>query len=202
MYKVFINERAITLTDKYEDYKSNYDCLFLNYEGANEALFDSVELLSSSDVVSELCVYTNDLDKLWTNFKERYKMIEAAGGIVVKDGKVLLIMKNAHWDLPKGKIDGTESLEDAAIREVSEECGLKELSIDESLDVTYYIYKEGEKEVLKKTQWFKMSSATDGPLQGDAKEGITDVQWASSDDWAEKSKASYPSVINLLSSIF
>ena len=53
--------------------------------------------------------------------------VEAAGGVVVRDGKLLLVHRPRYddWTLPKGKLDPGESFEDAAIREVEEETGLR-----------------------------------------------------------------------------
>ena len=201
MYKVFINDRAIVLTDNFGDYKSTYDTLYIQYS-SREGFFDSIALLRDSDVVNQLVVHSNDLESLWSEFKSHYKLIEAAGGIVLRDNKVLMILKNDHWDLPKGKIDGSESLEEAAKREVTEECGLSGLTIENEMDTTYYIFQENSHAVLKKTVWFKMKSDSDGPLKGDAKEGITEVLWVDADDWKNKQSKSYPSVINLLSSVF
>ena len=51
------------------------------------------------------------------------------GGIVVQDGKVLLLLrKNApeagSWSLPGGRVEFMESLEDAVVRELREELGI------------------------------------------------------------------------------
>ena len=53
--------------------------------------------------------------------------VEAAGGVVVRDGQVLLVHRPRYddWTLPKGKLDAGESFEDAALREVEEETGLR-----------------------------------------------------------------------------
>jgi 8-oxo-dGTP diphosphatase len=53
--------------------------------------------------------------------------VEAAGGVVVRDRKVLLVHRPRYddWTLPKGKLDPGESFEDAALREVEEETGLR-----------------------------------------------------------------------------
>jgi 8-oxo-dGTP diphosphatase len=53
--------------------------------------------------------------------------VEAAGGVVVRDGMVLLVHRPRYddWTLPKGKLDPGESFEDAAVREVEEETGLR-----------------------------------------------------------------------------
>ncbi len=52
--------------------------------------------------------------------------VEAAGGLVVRDGEVLLVHRPRYddWTLPKGKLDRGESFEEAALREVEEETGL------------------------------------------------------------------------------
>ena len=53
--------------------------------------------------------------------------IEAAGGVVVRDGRVALVHRPRYddWSLPKGKLDEGESWEEAALREVEEETGLR-----------------------------------------------------------------------------
>lgn len=200
MYKVFINDRTLILTDNLSDYKSGFDTLFIRY-ASEQAFFESIDLLNSSNVVKHLCIYSNDLSDLWKKFTSHYKIIKAAGGIVQKDGKVLMILKNGFWDLPKGKIDNNESTEIAAIREVTEECGLKTLSVQKELPITYYLFTDKDALILKETKWFLMSSETDGPLKGDEKEGITEVKWMVKSEWEEASRKSYLSVIELLSSI-
>jgi 8-oxo-dGTP diphosphatase len=52
---------------------------------------------------------------------------EAAGGVVVRDGEVALVHRPRYddWSLPKGKLDPGESFEQAALREVEEETGLR-----------------------------------------------------------------------------
>ena len=63
----------------------------------------------------------------------------AAGGVVVRDGKVLLVHRPRYddWSFPKGKLDGGESFEDAAVREVEEETGLR-CSLGRELPSTRY----------------------------------------------------------------
>jgi 8-oxo-dGTP diphosphatase len=54
-------------------------------------------------------------------------VIEAAGGVVRRGERVLLVHRPRYddWSLPKGKLDSGESSEDAALREVEEETGLR-----------------------------------------------------------------------------
>jgi 8-oxo-dGTP diphosphatase len=65
--------------------------------------------------------------------------VEAAGGVVVRDGQVLLVHRPRYddWTFPKGKLDPGESFEDAALREVEEETGLR-CSLGRELPSTQY----------------------------------------------------------------
>ena len=53
--------------------------------------------------------------------------VRAAGGVVLRDGRVAVVHRPRYddWSLPKGKLDPGESFEDAALREVEEETGLR-----------------------------------------------------------------------------
>jgi 8-oxo-dGTP pyrophosphatase MutT (NUDIX family) len=57
----------------------------------------------------------------------RVERVEAAGGVVLRDGRVALVHRPRYddWSLPKGKLDAGESFEEAALREVEEETGLR-----------------------------------------------------------------------------
>jgi len=67
------------------------------------------------------------------------KRVEAAGGVVIRDGEVLLVHRPRYddWTLPKGKLDPGESFEEAALREVWEETGLS-CSLGDELSSTEY----------------------------------------------------------------
>jgi ADP-ribose pyrophosphatase YjhB (NUDIX family) len=82
------------------------------------------------------------------------------------------------WDLPKGKIEKGESLEQAALREVEEETGLKELILEKFINNTFHIYTErnGEK-ILKTTYWFKMTYVGNEKPTPQIEEGISEVSW-------------------------
>jgi 8-oxo-dGTP diphosphatase len=65
--------------------------------------------------------------------------VEAAGGVVERDGRVLLVHRPRYddWTFPKGKLDPGESFEDAALREVEEETGVR-CSLGRELASTRY----------------------------------------------------------------
>ena len=130
-------------------------------------------------------------------------MIEAAGGLVFnKDGDILMIFRNGKWDLPKGKLEIGESVEECAIREVEEECGISGLIIENKIKDTYHTYfLEGES-ILKKTYWYKMNTDSDGELVPQIEEGITKVSWVGKDQISEKLTNSYGNISDVLNRIF
>ena len=66
---------------------------------------------------------------------------EAAGGVVVRDGLVAVVHRPRYddWSLPKGKLDPCESFEQAALREVEEETGLRARLVRELPSVEYEV---------------------------------------------------------------
>ena len=119
MYKVFINEKRLSINNLPNDDEKNipYDD-FTSIEMA-------MDLLENSSCKS-VNLYGEDPDKIWDDFHDSFTNIEAAGGIVKNDeNKILFIHRLGKWDLPKGKLEPNESLENAAVREVEEETGIK-----------------------------------------------------------------------------
>lgn len=176
MYKVFVNEKKLTLSKYPEDMEKK-----LRFEGF-ATLEIAVDLLQNTSC-PEMNVYGEDIEEIWEDFTHMFKVIEAAGGVVTNSSdEILFIHRIGKWDLPKGKIEKGESLEQAALREIEEETGLKELILEEFLNNTFHIYTErnGEK-ILKTTYWFRMTYVGNETPQPQTEEGITAVSWKNKD---------------------
>lgn len=125
-----------------------------------------------------------------------FKQVDAAGGIVSdRAGRVLLIHRYGRWDLPKGKMEKKESMEETAVREVMEECGLQSAPVVlYFLTNSWHIYSTGKGLVLKKTAWFTMSY--DGPeaLTPQHEEGISRACWRERSSLSKVISDTYPSL--------
>ena len=133
-------------------------------------------------------------------FNSMFTRIEAAGGIVRSlDNEFLFIKRLGKWDLPKGKLNKKETAQKGAIREVTEETGLADLSITKALTSTYHIYTDRKgREVLKETFWFEMTCERNQILIPQTEEDITEVRWFSADELYIPLLNTYASLKNLL----
>ena len=172
MYKVFVNESPLILTNK-KPKNVNGNLFSMDSDSVREA----INLLAKGKLESAY-VYHPEEPKLMEVFKHKLPVVVAAGGFVTNaKGKVLFIYRNEKWDLPKGKVDKGESIERAAIREVEEETGVTNLTIDNFMRTTYHIFKRNGEYTLKVVHWFAMSTSFKGELKGQIQEGIMKVKW-------------------------
>lgn len=107
------------------------------------------------------------------------KEILAAGGIVIHENFLLVIKRNGFFDLPKGHLEKNETIEDCAIREVEEECGINGLYILGSPQITFHQYELGGEIISKKTYWYPMQiKRMQKPKpKPQLEEGIEEAMW-------------------------
>jgi 8-oxo-dGTP pyrophosphatase MutT (NUDIX family) len=142
-----------------------------------------------------------DLQELKKAFFKKFSLIQAAGGLVKNDeDKILLIFRRGRWDLPKGKLDKGEKLEDCAIREVEEETGLKNVKLNSPLIVTYHTYHEGTKFILKESHWFTMTIAGGQKLIPQTEEDIVDIKWIRPGEVSSYFSKSFPLIADVIRS--
>lgn len=141
-----------------------------------------------------------DPARLFRALASRFELVEAAGGLVTcPTNEILMIYRNELWDLPKGKIDAGERPEDAAIREVTEECGVDGLSIGRALPASFHVYMlKGERWMLKKSQWFHMHAKKKQLPSPQLAENITRAEWVNPLRLEPLLAKSYRSVADLI----
>ena len=157
MYKVFFNERIVLLTDDFiRNFQVRYG-LFYKYRNV-EDLKELLDFYWQITRIDTLFIFHNDIEELRERFKSCFQQINAAGGLVRNNqGHYLVMKRRGKWDLPKGKVNRNETLERAAIREVSEETGLSDPEIVTPLLCTYHSYLIDNKPILKRTSWYDMN---------------------------------------------
>jgi 8-oxo-dGTP pyrophosphatase MutT (NUDIX family) len=114
---------------------------------------------------------------------------------------LLIIYRRGKWDLPKGKLEAGESFEQAALREIEEECGIKDLKIGIRLLSTYHTYLIDEKPVLKKTLWFEIFYDGNKIPVPQQKEDISETRWIDPSEMDVILKNTYGSVRDVLNYI-
>jgi len=190
MYKIFVNDKPV--------YFSSHDDLGLLFSQSNEiknfplfehvndltAIQSSLGLLSSTSV-NGVIFSANNVKTLKELFFSNFKLVVAAGGLVHNENHhILMIYRRGKWDLPKGKQDKGETIDETALREVTEETGVSDLQIVNKINLyawqqpcTYHCYTEREKRLIKATHWFEMR-CPDQALVPQAEENIEMAVWA------------------------
>lgn len=202
MYKVFFNEKKIIFT-RQSKITLNKPSTFFDKNGDREQLSKWFFSIAESDE-NEFVATASDPKKLLKNFKSVFKEIKAAGGVVLQQNKLLFIFRNNRWDLPKGKIEKGEKKKEAAIREVSEECGISGLIITKKLETSYHIFCSEFPEtkgqwILKKTFWYEMSYRGNETTIPQIEEGITKVQWVDRNNLDAVLESTYSNLAELIS---
>lgn len=174
-FKVHFENRFITISPE-PDRLQKY-ALFYKFN-VKEELYKQISSFESDPNIPSLNIYGLDIKHLWKHFRSYFSEIEAAGGLVKHtSGCFLFIERKGKWDLPKGHIDHGETPEVCALREVEEECGIKNHKIVKPLNPSYHTYRYEGVSYLKKTHWFLMSYDKDKITEPQTEEGITKVEW-------------------------
>lgn len=174
MYKVFVKEQPLILSTSPDAPKGAEIVEYTHINQLKQIFYQ----LNNSASPQAYHLYSANLSGLWADFCSLFKIVEAAGGLVQNpQGQYLFIERLGYWDLPKGKIDSGEGTEEAALREVEEECGITGLSIAAPAGLTYHTYEHKGHQVLKFTYWYLMQTSFDGPLVPQTEEDITQAVW-------------------------
>lgn len=202
--KIFFGDRPLFLCD-------NVDDSLQPYIHHDDAIFiDELNLHTIKTIIHEMQLpqvhagvfYHPDLESLKKMFFKKFTMIIAAGGLVQNEkNDVLMIFRRGKWDLPKGKLDKGETIEECAVREVKEETGLQDVKLISPITLTYHTYHEGTRFYLKESHWYKMKVNREQNLVPQTTEDIHEIRWVRPKDLEGYYKESFPSVVDVLKTI-
>lgn len=198
MFKIYYKNKILILSEKEFHNIYTIKVKFENKFEIKNQIFKFLDCENSENIN----IYGEKPEIIIEYLKDFFVFILAAGGIVKnKNNEILYLQRLGYLDFPKGKVENNETVQQAAIREVSEECGIleKDLLIKSKLPNSYHIYPYKGKFALKETQWFEMFFKENYELKPQIEEGITNIAWSKFDLIQTKfSTNSYPSLINLI----
>ena len=111
----------------------------------------------------------------------------SAGGVLARPAvggwDVCMVRAGRYWGFPKGHVEAGESDEEAALREISEECGLprESLSITARLPSSEYVYRRAGRLIFKLVHHFLVTAPAGSELTPQAAE-IDEAEWLSFDE--------------------
>jgi len=199
--KIYFDKKPLFLCDQIDDVIEP----FVHHDDA--VFIDELDSHTIKSMIHEMQLekihagvfFHDDLEALRKAFFKKFTLVRAAGGLVKNESdQALMIFRRGKWDLPKGKLDPGESLEDCAVREVQEETGLKNVKLIKPLLVTYHTYHEGTKFILKESHWFLMESSATENLRPQTEEDIQEIRWVPRNELNRYMPDAFPSVIDVL----
>lgn len=179
MFKLFFNNRCLRLSSSYKECFEPLGSIVYLLQSI-EDLPSIVDEFKTNDRLVNFCIYTNGIsEKLaFDEIGKCFAKITAAGGLVRNaKNEILMIHRFGYWDLPKGKHEDYETIEETAIREVEEECGIGDLELSAPITKTYHIYSQNNSWFLKETHWFEFLYKKEEQLKPQREEGIEEVRW-------------------------
>lgn len=202
--KIYFEDKPLFLCDeideKIEPFVHHDDAVFIDELDAHtiKSMIHEIQ----QPAIHAGVFFHKDLEKLKKEFFRKFTVLVAGGGAVLTpENELLLIFRRGFWDLPKGKQDKGERIEDCALREVMEETGLKNLELVSPLLTTYHTYHEGTRFILKESYWFRMKASKDQALTAQAEEDITEVRWVELNEARTYFPRMFPSVRDVIEAL-
>ena len=199
--KIYYNDKPLILTTDSEGYINQNPTaeLYTFFHGATMRNFN--QALQHLEMPGAKGGIIEDVSAISIQecLKDLYAPIDAGGGIAYnEDGAILMIFRRGKWDLPKGKRDEGETMEECALREVREETGIKNLTLDTKICDTYHVYAQNNELMLKRTSWYKMKASVTEKLKPQKEENIIEARWVSEKDLAPLALKTYEAVREVL----
>ncbi len=195
--KIYFNDKPLILTtDKAAYIRENPEAVgYSVFSGTELNNYNLALVVLDSPEISGAIIEDATEEALLNELKALYHSIDAAGGVAYNErGEILMIYRRGKWDLPKGKRDDGEQIEECALREVKEETGLKHLELGGKICDTYHIYSQYGEQVLKRTAWYKMSATSKDRLKPQKAENILEARWVREQDLGPLVEKTYEAI--------
>ena len=197
MYRIFHGKHRIYLSND-ESHIAKYKPDFIFKKPKEEQIKEALKVAKKATKPLKIFLLGKP-DNILKRVVSEFKYQVAAGGIVQNSaGKILLMKRLGKWDLPKGKWDKGETIEECALREIEEETGAAELSVKSSFAETYHTYYRNGKWIIKHTHWYIVNCADDTKLTPQAEEDIEQVAFVDYDTIDVLNIDTYPAIRRLL----
>lgn len=199
MFNIYFGNRRITACSA-SDPIINTPGATLLQPADGHLLKDVLQTFAKAEHPERLFIPTSDEQRLINELAAETPLIRSAGGLVrSREGEYLIIRRSGLWDLPKGWIEEGESTEEAAIREVREETGVSDLTLEPFLCRTFHTYSREGILYLKQCDWFSMSCRSKSATRPQLEEEITEAIWMTPEQIKEKIPGeTFPSIIEVL----
>lgn len=199
--KIYFDDKPLFLCDTVDEdlqpYIHHDDAIFID-ELDSHTVKSMIHEMQLAKIHAGVFYHSN-LEELRKAFYKKFTIIQAAGGLVLNEKKeILMIFRRGKWDLPKGKLDKGEKLEDCAVREVEEETGLQKIKLLSPLTISFHTYHEGTKYVLKESHWYNMKVSGDQKLVPQTEEDIHAIKWVTTKEAEKLFPDCFPSVIDVI----
>lgn len=199
--KIYFNDKPLFLCDAIdaaiEPYMHHDDAVFID-EFSMPAVKSMIHEMELQKIHAGVFLHTN-LEELKKAFWKKFTLVAAGGGLVHnKEGEILMIFRRNKWDLPKGKLDKGETIEQCALREVEEETGLRNITLHKHLLTTWHTYHDRGKFILKESHWYDMTISDTQALVPQTEEDITAIQWVDKKQLPALMSNTLPSIKDVL----
>jgi 8-oxo-(d)GTP phosphatase len=140
-----------------------------------------------------LDIAVNDYEAVKRFLQEKFKIVKAAGGLVKKKDRFLMIYRMKKWDLPKGKKESGEKYRQTAEREIEEECNI-DVKVGKKICTTWHTYTMNRNNMIKKTRWYLMDLLDDSKSKPSLEEDIEELRWMTQKEMYHALENSYKSI--------
>lgn len=194
MHKIYFDRRTIIICRPEEATLSDPNAVEFHFKQPSD-ISALVEMFELSSTLEKIYIPSVESEDCYKKICGEFREVNAAGGLVEnRRGDYLLIKRDGLWDLPKGHQEAGEDIKVTALREVQEETGVDDLSLDDLICVTDHCYKRNGIWHLKHTWWYRMYYLKPLDLTPQTEEDITKAAWVAKSSLPPFLKNTYPSI--------